>query len=100
MIVCQSAAQIQLHPTMSQKHYLNNVVCAAAPDSQFAQDAVLHAIQMDHVKLTWTDLEYDLDLIMAEFDAILENYRVEVARNAEVLADSYEPLLNEIRRAA
>jgi hypothetical protein len=81
------------------KNYLNNVICASAPEEQFGQDAVEFAIQMGLVKLTM-DFKTDVALIASQYDDICQAYRREVMRNEAALVESYGPLLNDIRRVA
>jgi hypothetical protein len=72
------------------KHYLNNVICECSEES-FGQDAIEWAIQMGHVKLTM-DRETDFKSITAQYDDILDAYRVEVNRNEALLVESYGPI--------
>lgn len=69
-----------------QKNYLNNLVCACAPDNAFAQEAIEFALVSDWVALSGTfNLETDQRIVMAQYDAIIAGYHT-VIRNREELA--------------
>ncbi len=62
-------------PMGMMKHYLNDLVCACAPDNGFAQEAIEHAITTGQVQLTGTyDLEVDTVHVMNRYDAIVSAY--------------------------
>jgi hypothetical protein len=75
----------QLHPpqlnnNMGQtKNYLNNLLCACAPDNQFAQDAIEHAIVCGNAPVTGF-IESDIVNIMKHYDTHILNYRTAQAQ--------------------
>ena len=81
------------------KHYLNNLICACAPESSTDQDALEHAVMMG-----WIGLAYDLDTdrmtLLGQMDEIRRGYAEVVRKNMDELFDSYEPLLAQIKKAA
>jgi len=67
------------------KNYLNDLVCACAPDNGFAQEAIEYAIVSGWVSLSGTyQSEVDIRIVMSQYDAILEGYHT-VIRDREAL---------------
>ena len=68
------------------KNYLNDLICACAPDNGFAQEAIEYAIVSAWVDLSGSfDLDLDTRIVMAKYDAIISGYRT-VVRGREGIA--------------
>ena len=63
------------------KHYLNDLLCACAPEEGFPQDAIEHAVHEGHVTLTG-HLETDIVICMTNYDDIITRYRKAQNRRA------------------
>ena len=84
---------------MQQVRYLEKLV-EQCSDQRFGQDAVQWAVMMDLVTISWTDIEADARLLMAQYDAICDAYQNDCRRNQALLAEAYRDsgLLEEILR--
>jgi Flp pilus assembly pilin Flp len=77
------------------KDYLLRLLEQCAPDNGFAQDAIEYAVVMGWVTLT-ENLIADVQTVMGQYDTLLTRYRSALNQNVTVLADSYQPLLNQL----
>ncbi len=77
-----SIPALQSHsPIGFHKNYLNNLLCACAPDNGFAQDAIEHAILTGQVQLSGTySPALDAVLIMERYDSIASRYHAVPAK--------------------
>lgn len=66
-------------------NYLNDLLCACAPENGFAQEAIEYAIVSGWVTLSGTyQLEVDIRIVMTQYDAIIAGYHT-VIRDREAL---------------
>ena len=70
------------------KHYLLDLLTAAAPENGFAQDAIEHAIVCGNIELTY-DLATDVVRVMSEYDIIMDSYR-KALPTRDLLLQMYE----------
>ena len=80
------------------KNYLINLICACAPDNEFAQDAIDHAVITGTVKLT-LNLDADVAAIMSRYDDLIEDYRNTLNENQQALWASYQPMIQKVGAA-
>ena len=74
------------------KHYLNNLLCAAAPDDGELQDAIQHALITGKFNPT-LHFTHDLCLIEQRKAEWLEHWRRAVEANTTALLTAAGPLL-------
>ena len=66
---------------MQQAKYINDLLCACAPDNGFAQDAIEYAVLRGNILLAF-DMETDKYQVMRLYDEIIDKYREVQSRHA------------------